>query len=57
MSILRQVKWVKGSSIATAVAQVSAAAQIQSLTQELSYAVGVAIQKKKKDEDKRHDIA
>ena len=37
------MKWVKGSGIATAVAQVTAAAQIQSLTQEFPYAVGTAI--------------
>ena len=35
-------QWVKGSSVATAVAQITALTQIQSLAQELPYAVGVA---------------
>ena len=39
---------MKGSSIAAAVVQVTAIAQIQSLAQELPYASGVAIKKKKK---------
>ena len=40
-------QWLKGSSIASAVAQVAAAAQIQSLAQKLPYAAGVAIKSKK----------
>ena len=43
-SILSPKQWVKGSSIATA-----AAAQIQFLAQELSYAMGVAIKKKEEE--------
>lgn len=39
------VQWVKGSSAATAVTQVTAAAQIESLAWELQYAVGTAIKK------------
>ena len=35
--------WVKGSGVAAAVAQVTSAAQIQSLAGELPYAVGAAI--------------
>ena len=42
----RLVQWVKGIGIATAVAQVTAAAWIQSPTQELPYAVGAAIKNK-----------
>ena len=47
--ISSQAQWVKGSSVAAAAAtvQVQAAAQIQSLAQELPYAMGVAIKKKK----------
>ena len=41
------LQWVKGSGVAIAVAQVAAAAQIQSLAQELPYAAGVAIKKNK----------
>ena len=40
------LQWLKGSGIATAVTQVAAAAQIQSLAQELPYAIGVTIKKK-----------
>ena len=36
-------QWVKGSSIATAAAQVTAAAKIQSLAQELPYGMSAAI--------------
>ena len=36
-------QWVKGSSVATVVAQVTATAQIQSLAWELPYTVGAAI--------------
>ena len=36
-------QWVKGSGVATAAAQVSAAAQIQSLAWELQYAIDTAI--------------
>ena len=48
-SIPGPVQWVKGSSIATAAAQVTATAQIQFLAQELPCATGVAIKKKIKD--------
>lgn len=44
-------QWVKGSRIATAVAQVAAAARIQSLTWELPYAIGEATPKKKKKKE------
>ena len=37
------VQWVKGSGIAAAAAQVTVAAQIQSLAQELPHAVSAAI--------------
>ena len=42
------VQWVK-ESVATAVVYVAPVAQIQSLIQELPYAVGAAIKKKKKN--------
>ena len=42
------VQWVKGSSIAPAVAQLIATAWIQFHVRELSYAAGVAIKLKKK---------
>ena len=45
-------QWVKGSSIAAAMAWVTAEAQIQSLAQELPYAMGTAIKKKKSINDK-----
>ena len=45
-SIPGPVKWVKGSGVAEAVAEVTAVAQIQSLAQELPYAVGMTIKKK-----------
>ena len=38
-----KVQWAKGFGIATAMAEVAAAAQIQSLAGELPYAAGVAI--------------
>ena len=41
------LQWVKGSGIATAVAEVTAVARTQSLAGNLSYAAGVAIKKKK----------
>ena len=41
------VQWVKGSSVATVVAQVAAAALIQSLAQGLPYATGAAKKRKK----------
>ena len=44
---------VKGSGIATAVVQVTAVLQIESLAQELIYAIGVAIKKKKKKTKKK----
>ena len=40
------MQWVKGSCIAIAVAQVTAAAQIHFLARELPYAVGVTIKNK-----------
>ena len=40
------VQWVKGSSIAAAVAQVTIATRILSLAWELRYAVGAAVKKK-----------
>lgn len=40
-------QWAKGSSVAAAVVLLTAAAQIQSLTWELPYIMGVAIKKKK----------
>ena len=49
--------WVKGSGIATAVAQVSAVARIQPLAQELPNATGEAIKKKKKErKEKKKEI-
>ena len=42
-------QWVKGSSVAAAAAQVTAAAWIQSLAQELSYAMGWPLKKKRKE--------
>ena len=45
--IPRLVRWVKGSSIATTVEQVTARAWIQSPVWELPYAKGVAIEKQK----------
>ena len=44
----RLAQWVKGSDVATGVALVAATAQIQSLAQELPYAVGIAIKNKEK---------
>ena len=46
--ILGLAQWVKGSGIATAVVWVAAVAQIQSLAQGLSHAVGITIKEKKK---------
>ena len=40
---------VKGSGVATAMTWVIAAAEIQSLSQELPYAVGTAIKKERKE--------
>ena len=40
-SISSQAQWAKGSGFAAAVAQFAAVAQIQSLTQELPYAMGM----------------
>ena len=45
---------VKGFGIATAAAWVTAVAQIQSLAQELSYAVDVAILKQTNKQKKQH---
>ena len=42
---LVQLQWVKGSSIAPAATQVTAMAWIQSLAQELLFALGAAIKK------------
>ena len=44
-SIPSLVQWVKRFCVAAASAQVAAVAQIQSLAQELPYALGVAIKK------------
>ena len=43
-------RWVKESGVAKAAAEVTAAAWIQSLAQELPYALGEVIEKKKKKE-------
>ena len=45
--ILSPVQWIKGSLVAVAVAQVTAAAQIQFLAWELPCAEGVAAHAKK----------
>ena len=42
------VQWVQGSSTATAAAEVTAVALIQSLASELPYAAGAAIKRKQK---------
>ena len=41
-SIPSEMQWIKGSGVAVAVVQVTAAAQIQSLAWELPYTAGVA---------------
>ena len=46
-SIPGPVQWVKGSSVAVAVAQIEAVAWIQSLAWELAYAMGAAIEQTK----------
>ena len=43
--IFGPVQWVKGSTVAAAMGKVTAVARIQSLVQELTYTVGVAIKK------------
>ena len=50
-SIPGVVQWVKGSGVATAVAQVVAVAWIQPLAQEFPYALGAAIKKTKTKEN------
>ena len=45
-SIPSEMQWIKGSGVAVAVVQVTAAAQIQSLAWELPYTAGVAAKKK-----------
>ena len=50
--IPRKMQWIKGSSIATAVAYVAAAALIQSPAQELPYAVVQLFKKKKREKRK-----
>ena len=51
--------WVKGSSVAAAVVQVSAAAWIQSLAQDFPYATGAATkiikEKEKKERNKNRE--
>ena len=47
-SISSLMQWVKGSSVATAAVEVTAVDQIQSMTQELQYAMGTSIKRKKK---------
>ena len=49
-SIPGPAQGMKGSSVAAAVTEATAAAQIQSLMQELPCTLGVAIKKKKKKE-------
>ena len=44
-SILGPAQWVKGSGVATAAASVAGRVQIQSLAQELTYVMYVAIRK------------
>ena len=46
------MQWVKGSSIAMAVAQVTDVAQNQSLAHEFSYAMGAAVKKEREREEK-----
>ena len=46
-------QWVRGSSIATAVAYVTAAAWIRSLAWELPYTMAVTIKKKKKKKKRK----
>lgn len=48
--ILSLVQWVKGPGVVTAVAQVTAEAQIPSLAWEHPYAMGAVINRKKKRE-------
>ena len=51
------VQWVKGSGIVTAMAQVTAAAQIQSLAQELPYALGAALKNKTMQQKKPEPVS
>ena len=46
--ILCQAQWDKESSVATAIAQVTAVAQIQPLVRECSYAEGTATEKRER---------
>ena len=46
-SIPSPMRWVKGSGIATAAAQVTAAARIQSQAREFLHATGIATKKKR----------
>ena len=52
--ILVLAQWVKGSNI---VAEVTSTAQIRSLAQELLYATGVTIKKKKKEKKRKNKKA
>ena len=47
-SIPGLAQWVKGSGIAALAGEATSVAQIQSLAQELPYATGAAIKRKKK---------
>ena len=51
------VSWVTRSSIGTTVAQVAAAAQIQSLAWELPHAVGAAIKRKRKPQRNKQKLS
>ena len=59
-SIPGQAQWVKGSSVATAVSQFAAVAQIWSLAWEFPYAMGAAITTKtihsKNNKIYRHEL-
>ena len=47
------MQWVKGSGFATAAMKMTAVARIQSLAEELPYAMGAAINKEKRKESAR----
>ena len=48
-------EWIKGSIVPSAVLQVAAVAQIQSLAQELLYAAGIAMKKEEKEKEKQRN--
>lgn len=52
--ILSLVQWVKGPGVVTAVAQVTAEAQIPSLAWEHPYAMGAVINRKKKERERKN---